>query len=148
MVIRIPSIKNKKNFCEGCIYGKMHRLSFPTASWRAKAPLELVHADIWGPTKNSSLGGKWYFLLFVDDYYRMMWVYFMEKKSKVFSYFMQFRALTENQSGHSLKILRTDRGGEFTSNEFNSFCKKHGIKRELTARRTSTKWCRGKEKPH
>ncbi|CAO2816038.1 unnamed protein product [Amaranthus hypochondriacus] len=48
---------------------------------------------------------------------------------------MQFKALTENQSGRSLKILGTDHGGEFTSNEFNSFCKKHGIKRELIARR-------------
>ena len=33
---------------------------------------------------------------------------------------MQFKVLTENQSGHSLKILRMDRGGEFTSNEFST----------------------------
>ena len=49
---------------------------------------------------------------------------------------MQFKALRENQNGHSLKILRTDHGGEFTTNEFNSFCKKHGIKRELPVRHT------------
>lgn len=29
--------------------------------------------------------------------------------------------------------LRTDRGGEFTSNEFNDFCSSNGIKRQLTA---------------
>ena len=89
-------------------YAKMHRLSFPTASWRAKAPLALVHANIWDPTKNPFLGGKRYFLLFVDDYSRMMWVYFLEKESEAFSHFIQFKALTENQSGHYLNILRTE----------------------------------------
>nr|KYP50278.1 Retrovirus-related Pol polyprotein from transposon TNT 1-94 [Cajanus cajan] len=31
-----------------------------------------------------------------------------------------------------IKCLRTDRGGEFTSSEFNEFCQKTGIKRQLT----------------
>ncbi|BBN68933.1 transposable element gene, partial [Prunus dulcis] len=48
----------------------------------------------------------------------------------------QFKAFGENQSGHNLKVLRTDRGGEFTSNEFSEYCKSNGIKRELTARYT------------
>ena len=96
--------------------------------------LELFHAHIWGST-NPSIGVKRYFLLFVDDYSSMMWVNFLEI-SEAFSHFMQFKVLTENQNEHSIKILRTNRGGEFTSNEFNSFCKKHGIKRELTARCT------------
>ena len=77
---------------------KMHRLSFSTASWSAKAPLELVHANIRGPAKNPSLGGKSYFLLFVDDYSRIMWVYFLEKRLEVFSHFIQFKTLTEYQS--------------------------------------------------
>ena len=65
-----------------------------------------------------------------------MWVYFLEQKSEAFKFFMQFKALAEKQSGYSLKILRTDRGGEFMSHEFQDFCKKHGIKRELTVRLT------------
>ena len=77
MVIELPSIKNERN-------GKMHKLPFPIASWRTKAPLELVHADIWGPTKNPSLGGKRYFLLFVDDYFRMMWGIFPGEKIRSF----------------------------------------------------------------
>ena len=57
------------------------------------------------------LAEKNYFLLFVDDYSCTMLVYVLEKKSEVFSHFMQFKALVENQSGHSLKILRMHRGG-------------------------------------
>lgn len=43
------------------------------------------------------------------------------------------KALTENQCNQKIKILRTNRGGEFLSKELNSFCDGHGIKRELTA---------------
>jgi len=63
-------------------------------------------------------------------------VYFLEQKLEAFIYFKQFKALTEKQCEHSLKILRTDRGREFTNNEFLDYCKQHGIKRELTARYT------------
>ena len=42
----------------------------------------------------------------------------------------------ENQSGHHIKILRTDRGGEYVSNEFLNYCKTHGIQKKLNARYT------------
>ena len=57
----------------------------------------------------------------------------MKHKSNGFSYFQQFKALVENQSGHRIKILRTDRGGEYVSNEFLNFCKTHGIQKQFTA---------------
>lgn len=53
MVIGLPSIGRNDQVCEGCIYDKMHRLPFSKISWRAKAPLELVHVDIYGPTRTS-----------------------------------------------------------------------------------------------
>ena len=136
MVLGLPFISSNLKVCEGCIYGKMHRLPFPKTSWRAKAPLQLVLADIWGPSSTPNFGGRRYFLLFVDDYTRMMWVYFIQQKSDAFSCFKEFKALVEKQSGHSLKILRTDRGGEFNGLIFINFCNDHGIKKELTVRHT------------
>jgi hypothetical protein len=47
-------------------------LPFLKTAWRANAPLELVHADIYGPTRTPSISNKRYFLLFVDDYSRMI----------------------------------------------------------------------------
>eukprot|EP01018_Ginkgo_biloba_P015504 Gb_33414 [translate_table: standard] len=41
--------------------------------------------------------------------------------------------MVEKQSGYYLKVLRTNRGGEFTSREFSDYCNNHGIKRQLTA---------------
>lgn len=60
-------------------------------------------------------------------------VFFLKLKSETFESFTKFKALAENQSGHMLKVIRTDRGGEFLSADFKSFCEKHGVKHELTA---------------
>ena len=94
-MIGLPSININHDVCEGCIYGKMHRLSFPTSSWRAKEPLKLIHVDLWGPIRTPSLGDKRYFLLFINDYSRMVWVYFLEQKSYAFLKFLEFLALVE-----------------------------------------------------
>ena len=56
----------------------------------------------------------------------------MKSKDEVFEKFKEFKALVENLSEKKIKILRSDNGGELTSNEFKDFCKKVGIKRELT----------------
>lgn len=136
MVIGLPKIQKCDKICEGCIYGKMHHLPFPKSAWRAKAPLELVHADIFGPTRTPSLGGKRYFLLFVDDFTRMIWIYFLNQKSDAFSIFLEYKALVEKESGFQIKSLRTDRGGEFIYHPFMEFCRKEGIKRQLTVSRS------------
>ena len=133
MVNGLPRIEAVGAVCEGCMYGKQSKRSFPVGqSWRATEPLELVHADLCGPMRTESLGGSKYFLLFVDDYSRMSWVYFLKFKSEAFEQFVKFKAIVEKQKGSNLKTLRTDRGGEFTSGEFNQYCEKHGIHKEHT----------------
>lgn len=62
--------------------------------------------------RTTSLGGSKYFLLFIDDYSRMRWVYFLTNKSETFEHFRKFKALVEKQSGSYIKAPRTDRGGE------------------------------------
>ena len=52
---------------------------------------------------------------------------------KEFSCFHYFNALVENNSGQHIKILRTNRGGEYMSNEFLNFCKTHGIQNKFIA---------------
>lgn len=49
---------------------------------------------------------------------------------------MLFKAQVEKESGHFIKVIRSDRGGEYTSNQFVNFCRKNGIKKELTANYT------------
>jgi len=127
MVFGLPKVENL-DFCESCVYGKQSKKCFPVSkSWRASVCLELVHADLCGPMSVESLGGSRYFLLFTDDYSRMSWIYFLKFKSETFDNFKKFKSFVERQSGCRLKTLRTDRGGEFMSKEFSSFCEEHGI---------------------
>ncbi|KAL4339806.1 hypothetical protein GQ457_08G010530 [Hibiscus cannabinus] len=67
---------------------------------------------------------------------RKTWVYFLKQKSEAFGAFKNFKALVEKESSYEIKSLRSDRGGEFTSNEFNDFCKANGIRRPLTVPRS------------
>lgn len=95
--------------------GKHSRKPFPKQYvLRAVRPLELVQSDICGPTKPPSLGKSCYFILFIDDYSRKTWVYFLRNKSEAFDTFRKFKAVVEKESGYEIKALRTDRGGEYT----------------------------------
>ncbi|KAL5772607.1 hypothetical protein ACOSQ2_012531 [Xanthoceras sorbifolium] len=104
-------------FCEHCVTSKQHRLKFNTSNSRSKIILELIHSDVW-QAPVSSLGGANYFVSFIDDYSRRCWVYPIKKKADVFSVFKIFKARVELESGKKIKCLRTDNGGEYTSNEF------------------------------
>ena len=67
--------------------------------------LQLVHEDICGPMNTTSIIGARYFLLFVDDFSRKMWVYFLRLKSDVFKEFQNFKAFVENESGCHITSL-------------------------------------------
>ena len=64
---------------------------------------------------------------------------FLIEKSEAFDKFKIFKNRVENKSSMKIKCLRSDRGGEFTSNYFNMFCEENGIKRQLLALRTPEK---------
>jgi len=59
--------------------------------------------------------GKRYLLVFVDDYSQKTWIYFLAEKGETFEIFKQFKNLVEKEAQKEICILRTDRGGEFTS---------------------------------
>jgi transposase InsO family protein len=119
--------------CKGCLEGKQHREAFPSGKTkRASDFLEIVHSDVCGPMKYTSIGGSNYFLTFIDDYSRMTFVYFLKSKDEVFEKFKEFKALVENQCGKKIKCLRNDNGGEYTSHLFTKFLKDNGIRHQKT----------------
>jgi transposase InsO family protein len=78
------------------------------------------------------LGGREYYVTFIDDHSRKTWIYFLKTKSEVFKRFQEFKDLVENQTGKKIKVLRSDNGGEYTSTEFAYFYTHQGIRRKLT----------------
>ena len=68
----------------------------------------------------------------MDDFNRAMWVYMLKTKGEAFGCFKKFKALVEKESGEAIKVLRTDRVGEFCSIEFKTFSEDNGIFRHYT----------------
>ncbi|GAU50842.1 hypothetical protein TSUD_232190 [Trifolium subterraneum] len=134
MVVGLPLIHTPDKLCEGCFASKQPRNSFKNAVYyRSTQPLHVVHSDICGPIETETLGGNRYFMTCVDEFTRKVWIYLLKEKSEAFSAFKMFCAIAERQSENHLKILRTDGGGEYNSNEFKTFCEEKGITHEVTA---------------
>lgn len=131
---KLPSLRSIEiDICEDCILGKQKRVSFQTSGRTPKKEkLELVHSDVWGPTTVPSIGGKHYFVTFIDDHSRKVWVYFLKHKSEVFEAFKRWKAMVENETSLKIKKLRTDNGGEYEDTKFKKFCYEHGIRMERT----------------
>ena len=101
--------------------------------------------------KTATPGGMKYFVTFIDDYSRMVFVYFMKEKSKVLSKFKESIEMANTYTERKIKILRTNNGEEYCSSEFNNFCKRKGIIRQLTApysiQYTRAEWRCGTDEP-
>ena len=86
----------KLEFCEHCVKGKQIRVKFGTSIHNTKGILDYVHSDVWGPSKMASLGGKHYYVTFVDDFSRRVWVYTMKTKDEVLDIFLTWKKMVEN----------------------------------------------------
>lgn len=112
----LPSLKQPRKICEGCLLSKQARTSFPSQSnFTAKVVLELIHEDLGGPISPHTPAGNIYFMFLVDDHSRMMWAYILKTKDEALTAFKKFKMLVENGTSQRIQVFRTDRGGEFFS---------------------------------
>ncbi|CAB4307464.1 unnamed protein product [Prunus armeniaca] len=126
----------KLEFSEHCVLGKQTRVQFGTAVHHTKGILDYVHTDVWGPSKNASWGRSHYFVSFVDDFSRRIWVYTMKRKDEVLKIFLKWKNMIETQSGGKIKTLISDNGGEYKSEPFLKVCQDEGIVRHFTVKET------------
>ncbi|KAJ9553326.1 hypothetical protein OSB04_017371 [Centaurea solstitialis] len=118
--------------CESCLSGKMTKQPFNKENERATDLLEIIHTDVCGPFSHVARGGYRYFITFTDDFSRYGYVYLMRHKSESFERFREFQNEVQNQLGRKIKFLRSDRGGEYLSDEFDNHLMECGIVSQLT----------------
>ena len=97
LVTVLPAFKvaEMQKVCEACQFGKKSKNAFPHDKLVSNNTLELIHSDVWGPTKTASMGGCRFYVTFTDDHTRKVWVYFMKEKRDVFTHFQNFKAVAE-----------------------------------------------------
>jgi hypothetical protein len=128
LVDGIPDIHFSKGVCEGCVLEKHPQEKFEKGkSQGASTPLYMIHSDLMGPFPHPSIIKVRFVLIFVDDFLRFTWIYFLRKKSEVFQHLRDFKAPIETQSRNKIKVLQTDNRGEYVNHEIHNLFHEVGI---------------------
>jgi hypothetical protein len=102
---------HQEHLCEPCQLAKSKKLPFSSSRRVSKAPLEIVHSDVW-TSPVVSISGCRYCVLFVDDFSRFTWIFPLKQKSDVFVCFIKFKCLVENLLSTKIKHFQSDGVGE------------------------------------
>ena len=120
--------------CECCLKAKMARKPLPKKSDTVSTEiLDLIHTDICGPMQTQTPGGNRYFMTMIDDCSKHCTVYLLKHKSEAASKIKEYVKYVQTKFGKSPKIIRSDRGGEYTTGELQNFLKSEGIQMQMTA---------------
>ena len=118
------NVNSDEYICEPCILGKGARQASHRTDERRKGH---VHTDLWGPARTPTINGARYMLTCYDDYSRRTQVFFLKKKSDALAAFADYIKLVENHCQTTIKTVRSDNGGEFTSARFAALLARNGI---------------------
>ncbi|GJR41378.1 retrovirus-related pol polyprotein from transposon TNT 1-94 [Tanacetum coccineum] len=124
--------KDKISKCEICVESKYTSHSHKSVE-KSNEILGLIHTDLCDFKATPSRGGKNYYITFIDDCSKFCYVYLINTKDEALNMFKTYKAEVENQLDKKIKILRSDRGGEYESNDFAEFCSTFGIVHQTTA---------------
>ena len=135
-----PTPSGEPFFCESCVYAKATRKPVPKVrdGERATKFGEEIHTDLWGPAPIATKGGKKYYITFTDDMSRLTHLYLLRAKSDAFTTYKEYEAWCKTQLDAKIKVLHSDRGGEYLDKEFTLYLKKQGVNQKLTVHDTAS----------
>jgi transposase InsO family protein len=125
--------------CDACIFARATRLPVPKV--RISPPAQNfgdeIHTDVWGPSTIQTRQGRKYFITFTDDATRYTVTYLLRTKDEALEAYKSFEAWANTQQHcNGIKVLRSDRGGEYLSEAFDKHLKQAGTARKLTVHDT------------
>ena len=126
---RIKGAEMKSNVaCDVCATSKQVRTSFVTSeedaeTWESSRSDVVVGFDVLGPISPASKSGFSYIVTFIMMKSWCVTVYPLRKKSDVASALKRLYQEIKTVSGTTIKVLRSDNGGEYRNAAMNNFCK-------------------------
>ncbi len=127
--------------CIACAVGKQSRSKQPTNDTSSSAPTEeigsVISSDVVGKIVPTDRYGNRYYVNYIDHGSGYVQTYPLKKKSEQGNAAINFITEFERSFGTTVKVFRSDRGGEYTSTRFKDFLKSKGIVHQLTERDTS-----------
>lgn len=87
-----------QSICSSCIEGKMSRQSFHIIQSSAGSLFERIHSDVWGPAPKQSIEWYGFYIRFVDEYLRFVWIFPMLNKSDAFPIFLANKGIVHMKS--------------------------------------------------
>ena len=125
-------------FCASCVYAKATRKPVPKMreGERAEVFSGEIHSDLWGPAPVESKGGKRYYITFIDDKMRLTTLYLLRTKEEAPKVYKLFEAWVVNWMGVKIKVLNSDRGGEYQGMAFVEYLKSQGTTQKLNVHDT------------
>ena len=111
--------------CNSCSSDKSHEHPFSENSLVSEKPLQIIFSDVWGPSHVLSIDKKLYYVIFVDQFTKYIWLYTLKNKSEVKTIFSKFKPLVENYFHTKILSIYTDGCGEFEG--LKSFLHTNGI---------------------
>jgi hypothetical protein len=127
----VASLPKEANHCDDCNATKAIRKGFKPREAKNFKLLETVHADLVGPLPTSREGYK-YAGVIIDRGSKAIFALPLREKSAFTRNFIDWIARMERLTGHKLKNVITDNGGEFVNKDLRDYCNKRGIQLAFT----------------
>jgi histone deacetylase 1/2 len=123
---KLPCVREARQdtVCDACQQAKSHQLPYPKSSSVSQFPFDLIFSDVWGPAPDS-VGRNKYYVSFIDDHSKFVWIYLLRYKSQVFEKFHEFQQFVERWFNRKIISIQTDWGEEYE--KLNSFFRPVGI---------------------
>ena len=136
--IRLEPSSSGDYFCKSCVYAKATRKPVPKAckGERAMKFGDEVYSDLWGLAPVETKEERKYYVTFTDDMSQLTHLYLLHLKSEAFEAYKQYEAWCMTHLGIAIKILYSDRGGEYLDKGFTLYLKSRGMEQKLTVHDT------------
>jgi transposase InsO family protein len=121
-----------KLVCVACEFAKHTRTTYSSVGNRSSSCFDIVHSDVWGPSRITSPSGSRWFVTFIDCHSRMTWLYLLRSKDEVLECFKIFHKMVETLFEKKVKVLRSDNSTEYTNRAMRDFLRDYGIVHQTT----------------